>query len=95
MPRTNTQTKLRKDPGGMVIIPVSEDTLVERLDSKDDWLKVRLPKVFTAPIGWLPKADVSDADPPVPPIDKDEFARECAHQENAFGVSGHYLAAIA
>jgi hypothetical protein len=95
MPKTNTLTRLREEPDGVVIILVNKDKQVDVLETQDQWLKVRLPTVHTAPTGWLLKAHVSDEDAPVPPIDKTEFARECAHQERAFGVSGHYLAAIA
>jgi hypothetical protein len=95
MARTKTETDLRETPGGVFIVSVKLHEQVDILETKDDSVRVRLPKVFGAPVGFLPKADVEDADAPVPPIDMKEFARECAHQENAFGVSGHYLAAIA
>lgn len=95
MAKTNRETRLREEPGGGVITLVGKDLLVEILGNKDDFVKVRLPTLPDAPVGWLRKADIDEGDPPVAVIDLKEFARECAHQESAYGISGHYLAATA
>ena len=57
-------------------------------------MRVRL-LMPTAPEGWLPASAIDDIDPPDAPIKADEFIRECAFQEQVFGVPGHYFAAIA
>jgi hypothetical protein len=95
MPKTNRETRLR-DKDGTVIALVSKGVLVEIIGPpKDDSVHVKVPTEPGAPTGFLLKAHVDDEDPAPAPIDKAAFARECAFQESAFGVSGHYLAAIA
>ena len=98
MPQTKKATRLKKEPNGKTITLVDQGVLVVKLDlpaPKEDSVFVHLPTEPGAPKGWLLNADIDDGNPAVPEVDKTEFARECAHQESAFGVSGHYLAAIA
>lgn len=57
------------------------------------WVKVEMVDMFGAPIGWVSKAAVSDANPAALPVDKAAFVGECWHQSLVFGVNAHYLAA--
>jgi hypothetical protein len=74
---------------------VDEHEKVEILETRGDFVRVRLPRMSGAPEGWLPKSAIGDFDPPDAPVKRDEFIEECAHQEQVFGVSGHYIAAVA
>ena len=97
MARTKTETDLRETPGGVFIVSVKLHEQVDILETKDDSVRVRLPKVFGAPC-WLSAGRRMSRTPdaPVPPIDmKEASPGNVRNQENAFGVSGHYLAAIA
>lgn len=83
-----------KSVDGEFVVTVMKDQRLEVLERRDGFVRVRL-LMATAPEGWLPASAVSDVDPPDSPINTDEFIRECAHQEQVFGVAGHYVAAIA
>lgn len=78
-----------------VIFVVDEQEKVELLETRGDFVRVRLPRLTDAPEGWLPKSAIGDVDPPDAPVKKNEFIEECAHQEQVFGVPGHYIAGIA
>jgi hypothetical protein len=95
MPKTNRETRLLTEDGTFKAF-VRKGVLVVIIGPpKDDSVHVKVPAEPGAPTGFLLKAHVDDEDPAPAPIDKSAFARECAFQESAFGVSGHYLAAIA
>ena len=76
------------------IVTVMKNQRLEILEKRDKFVRVRL-LMAGAKEGWLPASAISDADPPDAPIKMDEFFEECAHQEQVFGVAGHYIAAIA
>ena len=52
MARTKTETDLRATPGGVFIVSVKLHEQVDILETKDDSVRVRLPKVFGAPVGF-------------------------------------------
>lgn len=97
MPSANTFVDLRGTAAsdGEFIVTVDKHEKVDILETRGDFVRVRLPMLSGPPEGWLPKAAIGDFDPPDAPVKKDQFIEECAHQEQVFGVPGDYIAAIA
>jgi uncharacterized protein (TIGR02594 family) len=88
------QDVLRVEPGG-----TTGHTLLEEGDkvavkeTKNGWSRVQAFELGDVPIGWVPVTSLRD--PEVEVIDKTEFAESCWDMELRFGISAHYLAAVA
>jgi hypothetical protein len=87
------QDFLRVEPGG-----TPGHTMLERGDkvdvkgTKDGWSRVQA-KLGDEPIGWVLNTSLSGQEVEV--IDKKAFAQLCWDLELRFGISAHYLAAVA
>ena len=86
---------LRDAPGGTVIMQVPGGTRVAVGATQGAWIEVTLVDHPGQPKGWVSAAAVDLAADTLGPLDKQVFALECHWQASIFGVSGHYLAAIA
>ena len=58
-------------------------------------VNVIVPNVVGQPTGWLLMSEIEKGDLPPIQVGPVELAWECAFQEGIFGISAHYLAAIA
>jgi uncharacterized protein (TIGR02594 family) len=88
------QDVLRVEPGGTTghtLLRRGEKVAVK--ETKNGWSRVQAFELGDAPIGWVPIASLSD--PEVEVIDKTDFAESCWDMELRFGISAHYLAAVA
>jgi hypothetical protein len=82
-------------PDGAVAGIAAKGLVVEKLEEKDEFSRVRLVDVPGKPEGWVSTAAITIGDPAPIVIDKADFVRTC-WQEGAFiGTSPHYIAAIA
>lgn len=86
---------LRDAPNGKEVMQVPGGTRLTIGKTKGAWLEVTLVDLPGAPIGWLSAAAVDQAADTLGPLDKQVFALGCHWQAAIFGVSAHYLAAIA
>jgi hypothetical protein len=70
---------------------------VQVLDaSTPPWIKIQVIGLPDQPVGFVSDDAVDNAaDATLGPLDKALFAKECARQENIYGVSAHYLMAVA
>jgi len=88
------QDSMRVEPGG-----TSGHTTLERGDkvavkeTKNGWSRVQAFELADRPIGWVP--NTSFEDPEVEVIEKTDIAESCWDMELRFGISAHYLAAVA
>lgn len=86
---------LRKEPNGDGIMTVPAGTRVTVGAQKGIWLEVTLLDDPNKPKGWVSVEAVDQASDTLGPLDKQVFALECHFQASVFGISGHYLAAVA
>jgi hypothetical protein len=97
--RGTTRT-LRNSPEGNQLVAIAKaGDRVQILDDASNnppWIKVLLRDLPGQPEGWV-SVDAVDpnADAALGPLDKLLFAMECARQAEEFGVSDHYLMAVA
>ncbi|MBK8086045.1 MAG: hypothetical protein IPK28_20670 [Devosia sp.] len=86
---------LRDAPGGAVILQVPGGTRVTVGATLGAWIEVTLVDHPDQPKGWVSAAAVDLAADTLGPLDKQVFALESHWHAAIFGVSAHYLAAIA
>jgi GH24 family phage-related lysozyme (muramidase) len=92
---TDTRT-LRDGPSGSAIGSAPKGALVDVIDaSTRPWIKVQLLGLPGKPVGFVTDDAVNTAATMLPPLDKLSFANECDNQEIIYGVSAHYMMAIA
>jgi hypothetical protein len=70
--------------------------ILDDVRANPPWIKVRLRDLPGQPEGWVSVDAVNpNADAALGPLDKSLFAMECSRQAEEFGVSDHYLMAVA
>ena len=88
------QDVMRVEPEGTTghtILERGEKVAVK--ETKDGWSRVQAFELGDEPIGWVPITSLRDSEVEV--IDKTAFAESCWDMELRFGISAHYLAAVA
>ena len=88
------QDVMRVEPEGTTghtILERGEKVAVK--ETKDGWSRVQAFELGDEPIGWVPITSLRDSE--VEGIDKTAFAESCWDMELRFGISAHYLAAVA
>lgn len=86
---------LRDAPNGKEVMQVAGGTRLIVGKTKGAWLEVTLPDQARTPTGWVSAAAVDQTKDTLGPLDKQTFALGCHWQAAIFGVSAHYLAAVA
>jgi hypothetical protein len=88
---------LRDAPGGDSIGNAPAGSMVQVLDaSTPPWIKIQLINLPGQPVGFVSDDAVDTAaNATLGPLDKSLFAKECSNQEIFYGVSAHYLMAVA
>jgi hypothetical protein len=86
---------LRKGPNGDGIMTVPAGTRVTVGAQQGIWVEVTLVDQPNETKGWVSVEAVDQAADTLGPLDKQVFALECHFQASVFGISGHYLAAVA
>lgn len=86
---------LRDAPNGAEVMQVPGGTRVTVGNTHSAWLEVTLIDLPGTPKGWVSAAAVDQAADTLGPLDKQLFALECHWQALLFGVSAHYIAAVA
>ncbi|MBN9315490.1 MAG: hypothetical protein J0I99_07130 [Devosia sp.] len=86
---------LRKEPNGDGIMTVPAGTRVGLGVQKGIWIEVTLVDDPNQPKGWVSVEAVDQTSDTLGPLDKQVFALECHFQASVYGISGHYLAAVA
>lgn len=75
--------------------PIAEaEDLVEVLETKDNWLRIRLSPPKSGE-GWVPADRVDTAADAVDPIDAGHFAKQCVQDAVFVGINAHLLMAAA
>ena len=88
---------LRDEQGNSLEISVPANSRVEVLATNPPLMKIKALELPNQPIGFVTIGAVNtSADaPPTNVLDKDRFAKNCAGQEDLYGVSAHYLMSVA
>jgi hypothetical protein len=81
--------------GARTEIGADAEDIVEVLEKKDGWLKVRLLGLPQRPEGWVRASTVDEGAVADTSINKDFFAKECILDALYVGVSAHFLMASA
>ena len=88
---------LRDEQGNSLDVSVPANSRVEVLATNPPLMKIRALELPGQPIGFVTIGAVNTAAdaPPTNLLDKDQLAKSCAEQEDLYGISAHYLMAVA
>lgn len=95
MPVLKTTRKLRDAPEGAPIMDVPAGTRVAVGAAQGEWIEITLVDDPNQPKGWVTAISVDLTADTLGSLDKQVFALRCHWHASIFGVSAHYIAAIA